>query len=188
MCDTTHPAKVAHLDSARVFPGIQIALHQLSLMNKLSNKSLLSVAALLAVLLAGSVAEKLWPTLFTPESVELPLSNCDLQAGPCSVALPGGGNLGFAIEPRPIPVLRPLRLEATLTGGEAKSMEVDFTGVDMKMGFNRPTLQAVAPGRFSGEATLPICTRNSMTWRATVLVNVHGKLYGVPFEFTTSRN
>lgn len=157
-------------------------------MNKISNKSLLAVAALLVVLLAGTVAEKLWPTLFAPESVALPLSTCDLQAGPCTAALPGGGNLSFAIAPRPIPVLRPLRLEATLSGAEAKSVEVDFTGVDMKMGFNRPALQASGAGRFSGEATLPICTASSMIWRATVLANVRGKLYAAPFEFTTTRN
>ncbi|MBS4099006.1 MAG: hypothetical protein KGZ83_19475 [Sulfuricella sp.] len=157
-------------------------------MNKLSNKNLFAVVALLGVVFAGTVAEKLWPTLFTPPSVELPPTGCDLQVGSCTVSLPEGDKLTFAISPRPIPVLQPIRLEATLTGGDAKSVEVDFTGVDMKMGFNRPVLQASGAGRFVGDATLPICTRNSMAWRATVLVNAHGKLYAAPFEFTTSRN
>ncbi len=157
-------------------------------MNKISIKTLFGIAALLVVLLAGTVAEKLWPTLFVPQAIELPRSTCDLQAGPCSVALPGGGELSFTIEPRPIPVLRPIRLEARLSGASASSVEVDFSGVDMKMGFNRPALQSAGAGRFSGEATLPICTTDSMAWRATLLVNSGGKLYAAPFEFTTKRN
>lgn len=157
-------------------------------MTRVSNKTLLAAIGLVAVLLAGTVAEKLAPQLFTPQSVALPPATCDLQSGPCRVPLAEGGSLTFAVTPRPIPVLRPLRLEATIEGVTASSVEVDFAGVDMKMGFNRPQLAALGQGRFSGEATLPICTQDSMAWRATVLVSVRDKVYGAPFEFVTKRN
>lgn len=158
-------------------------------MLKISNKTLLATLILLALLLAGAVAQKLLPTLDQPVAATLPLDkSCDLQRGACSSSLPGGGRVTFSIEPRPIPVLRPIKLIVTLQGADAKKAEVDFTGVDMKMGYNRPQLQVASAGRFDGETTLPICSASSMAWRATVLVETDGKLLAVPFEFVTSRN
>ena len=158
-------------------------------MPKISNKTLLATALLLALLLAGAIAQKLLPTLDQTVAVTLPLDKiCDLQRGACTSSLPGGGSVTFAIEPRPIPVLRPIKLIVTMQGVKAAKAEVDFTGVDMKMGYNRPLLQAAGAGRFEGETTLPICSVNSMTWRASVLVETGGKRVAVPFEFVTSRN
>ena len=158
-------------------------------MLKITNNTLLATAILLAVLLVGAIANKLLPMLDTPVAVNVPLDkSCDLQRGACSSNLPGGGHVTFFIEPRPIPVLHPLKLEVTVQGVKAKKVAVDFTGVDMKMGFNRPQLQVIGDGRFGGETTLPICTRNSMAWRATLLVETDGGLTAVPFEFVTSRN
>lgn len=158
-------------------------------MLNISNKTLLATVLLLAVLVAGVVAEKLLPNTDQAVSVTLPLDkSCDLHQGACSSSLPDGGKLTFSMSPRPIPVLRPLKLEVTLQGAEAKAVEVDFAGVDMKMGYNRPQLQEGGDGRFTGEATLPICSVSSMAWRATVLVQIGGKLIAVPFEFVTSRN
>lgn len=158
-------------------------------MLKISNKTLLATLTLLALLLAGAIAQKLLPTLDQPVAVTLPLDkSCDLQRGACSSSLPGGGRVTFSIEPRPIPVLRPIKLTVTLQDADAKKAEVDFTGVDMKMGYNRPQLQATGAGRFDGETTLPICTASSMAWRATVLVETDGKRVAAPFEFVTSRN
>ena len=158
-------------------------------MLKISNKTLLATAILLAMLLAGAIAQKLLPALDKTVAVTLPLDkNCDLQHGVCSSSLPGGGRVSFSIEPRPIPVLRPIKLIVTLQGAEAKQVEVDFTGVNMKMGYNRPLLRATGGGRFDGETTLPICSVNSMAWRASVLLETGGKLVAVPFEFVTSRS
>lgn len=158
-------------------------------MLNISNNTLLATVLLLAVLVAGVVAEKLLPNTDQAVSVTMPLDkSCDLQQGACSTSLPDGGKLTFSMSPRPIPVLRPLKLEVTLQGAEAKAVEVDFAGVDMKMGYNRPQLQESGDGRFAGEATLPICSVSSMAWRATVLVQLGGKLIAVPFEFVTSRN
>lgn len=158
-------------------------------MLKISNKTLLATLILLALLLAGAVGQKLLPTLDQPVAVTMPLDkSCDLQHGACSSSLAGGGRVTFSIEPRPIPVLRPIKLVVTVQGAAAKKAEVDFTGVEMKMGYNRPLLSASGNGRFDGETTLPICSVSSMAWRATVLVETNGKRVALPFEFVTSRN
>jgi hypothetical protein len=170
-------------------------------MLKISNQTLLATLILLVLLLAGAIAQKLLPAPGQTvagtgaDAVTLPLDkSCDLQRGACSSALPGGGRVSFAIEPRPIPLLRPIKLVVTLQGANAKKVEVDFTGVEMKMGYNRPQLQAIGEGRFAGEdhfageTILPICTDRRMAWRATVLIETGGKLVAAPFEFVTSRN
>lgn len=158
-------------------------------MLKISNKALLATLGLLAVLLAGVVAEKLLPSGEQAVALTLPLDkSCDLQQRDCSSSLPGAVRVTLSIAPRPIPVLRPLKLAVTVQGATAKKVEVDFAGVDMKMGYNRPLLETDGSGHFVGETTLPICSVSSMAWRATVLVEVDGKLVAVPFEFVTSRN
>lgn len=155
----------------------------------ISNKTLLATVILLTVLLAGAVAQKLLPSADQAVAVTMPLDkSCDLQRGACSSSLPGGGRVTFSIEPRPIPVLRPIKLVVTVQGADAKKAEVDFVGTSMKMGFNRPQLQNAGNGRFEGETTLPICSTNSMEWRASILLETGGRLVAVPFEFVTSRN
>ncbi|MFA7241723.1 MAG: hypothetical protein WC091_16550 [Sulfuricellaceae bacterium] len=158
-------------------------------MLNIPNKTLLATAILLALLLAGAVVQKLLPAPDQTVAATLPLDkSCDLQRAVCSSILPGGGRVSFSIEPRPIPVLRPVKLSVTVQGANVKKVEVDFTGVDMKMGYNHPQLQAMGGGRFDGEATLPICSTGSMAWRATVLVETDGRWVAAPFEFVTSRN
>ena len=154
-----------------------------------SDKGLWGIIVLLAAALAITAAAKLSPLLNPPQEISLPLNTaCDLHQGPCAALLPGGGRLEFSLEPRPIPVLKPLKLQVRATGFKAGSMEVDFAGVDMKMAFNRPHLVPGKDGLFTGEATLPVCVRDQMAWQATVLVESDGKRIVVPFRFETKRN
>lgn len=158
-------------------------------MRDLSDKTLWRAAALLVAALTVTAAIKLAPLLNPPQEISLPLdSACDLNQGPCAAPLPGGGRLEFAVEPRPIPVLRPLTLQVRVTGATARSVEVDFAGVDMKMAFNRPRLEPGNDGLFTGQTSLPVCVRDKMAWQATVLVESGNKRIVVPFRFDTKRN
>jgi hypothetical protein len=111
--------------------------------------------------------------------------SCDLRAGPCTSTLPGGASVTFSIEPRSIPVVRPLQFEVDLQGLEAKGVQIDFSGVDMNMGFNRPTLQEQAPGHYTGEGRLPVCVRDAMEWEARVLIETDDGLVSAPYRFIT---
>lgn len=158
-------------------------------MRYFSDKVLWSAIALLAAALAITAAVKLSPLLNPPQEISLPLNAaCDLHQGPCATPLPGGGRLEISVEPRPIQVLKPLKLQVRVTGFKAGAVEVDFAGVDMKMAFNRPRLVPGKDGLFTGEATLPVCVRDKMSWQATVLVESDGKRIAVPFRFETKRN
>lgn len=111
--------------------------------------------------------------------------DCDLRSGPCTGKLPGGGDISLSIEPHSIPVVKPLQLSVRTQGLEAESVEVDFSGADMNMGFNRPRLSREAGGLFQGTAMLPVCVRARMTWEARVLVHTPSGLVAAPFRFDT---
>lgn len=142
----------------------------------------LVIAALIALGIAGY---QLAPLLKPRSDVALPLSACDIGKTPCVIALPDGGTLEVAIGPRPIPALKPLQLQAIARGGKVRGVEIDFAGVDMKMGINRPRLQEQGGGHFTGEASLPVCITGTMQWEATVIVDTAGALIAAPFRFVS---
>ncbi len=151
-----------------------------------SSLKLWIAASLLFAMAATMAVYKVWPLLH-PEVVDLaPLDpNCDLRAGPCTGVLPGGGRITFGIKPDTIPLIETLELDVRVDGVKASSAEIDFVGVDMNMGFNRPKLSAAGEGRFSGQGVLPVCVRKAMEWEARVLVKTNEGLVAAPFRFIT---
>ena len=122
-----------------------------------------------------------------PQAVELQPDGCDLQQQACRRSLPGGGEMVFEIRPRPIPLVSPLKLRVEVKGIPVRRVEVDFAGLNMNMGYNRPRLREVAPGRFEGEGYLPVCIRERMEWEAKVLLHLPGRVLAVPYRFDTIR-
>ncbi|MBZ0105329.1 MAG: hypothetical protein K8H84_06825 [Sulfuricella denitrificans] len=155
----------------------------------LSNKSLVATIAALILAIGAAVGARLWLTPNPEASVTAALDPaCNLNAGPCSSNIPGGGRIELAIEPRPIPLLRPIRLVVRTQGLDARLVEVDFTGMDMNMGFNRPQLKQEGDNRFTGETVLPVCITGGMAWQAAVMVTTPKLKAVAPFQFDTSRN
>lgn len=151
----------------------------------MTKKLLLDAAILLVLALLGVAGYKLAPLLDPKTDITLPRSTCKLDRQVCEAILPDGGQLTFSIEPRPIPALKPLRLQATVKGSTARRVEVDFVGTEMKMGYNRPAL-AGSDGHFTGQAHLPVCITGTMEWDATVLVETDKARIAIPFRFETS--
>lgn len=151
----------------------------------MTKKNFYDLAIVALVVLLGILGYYLAPLLQPKTDVTVPLVACDLNTGPCHAELPGGGRLAFSITPRPVPALKTLGLEASVTGAPVQKVEVDFAGVDMKMGFNRPALNSTGPGTFSGQASLPVCTTGKMLWQATVLVDTGRQVIALPFRFET---
>jgi hypothetical protein len=150
----------------------------------MTKKLLLDAAILLALIALGVIGYQLAPLLNPKTDITLTLSSCDLAKQACIATLPDGGQLEFSIEPRPIPSLKPLKLQASIKGSEVRKIEIDFAGTDMKMGHNRPTLQG-SSGQFTGQANLPVCVTGKMEWDVTVLVETSKALIAVPFRFAT---
>ena len=113
---------------------------------------------------------------------------CDLRSGSCELKMPGGGIVRFEITPKSIPLLEPLTLDVAVTGVDVDSVEVDFAGVSMNMGFNRTELLAAGAGRYGGNIVLPVCVRNRMEWEARVMVETDAGIMVAPFRFETVKN
>ena len=143
--------------------------------------------AMLVALAAIAVVGHQFSPLLLPKADVTAVAEpgCDLQRKACPAALPQGGRLELSITPRPIPLLQTLRVEVTVSGVEAKKVEVDFAGESMNMGFNRSQLAAAGGGRHAGETSLPVCVSGGMTWVATVMVETDRQRIAVPFRFDT---
>ena len=146
-----------------------------------------------AVLLAAIIAVsswKLWGFLYPPRTETAAADpNCNLQADACNVTFSDGTEVSLAVQPTPIPLLKPITLQSTVKGANAKRVEVDIVGVDMNMGYIRPELSSAGvSGLFEGESILPVCILNEMEWEARVMVHSDAGLLVAPFRFTTRKN
>ena len=123
-----------------------------------------------------------------PEVIASALLNteCHLEGADCATTLPGGGEVELSISPKPVKAAEPMRLRVTVRGREVDSVDVDFVGLNMNMGFNRPHLDKTSAGVFSGDAILPVCTRRRMDWEARVLLETPKGVIMAPFRFSTS--
>ena len=113
--------------------------------------------------------------------------SCDLRAGACVSVLPNGGKVSFSLSPKDIPILRPLKLQVKIEGVKASTVEVDFVGIGMEMGYNRSTLEADGQNQFTGKAILPVCVRSKMDWEAKVLLKTDTGIVMAPFRFYTTK-
>ncbi|MEW8508445.1 MAG: hypothetical protein AB2598_17250 [Candidatus Thiodiazotropha sp.] len=155
-----------------------------------TNGTLWLILGMLLVLPASVALIRGWPILFPQVVVKLPADpNCDLRAGPCVTRLEAGGKVSFAIEPRELPTMKPLKLRVRIEGLQADKIEVDFSGMDMHMGFNRFTLRrdSATATEFSGEGMLPVCVWDAMEWEAQVFIDSGAGKISVPYRFITAK-
>lgn len=152
------------------------------------NALLWGILGLLLVAVCAVSIYRVWPLLFPQVEISAALNaDCDLRAGPCTTILDDGGSVTLSIEPREIPVMKPLQLRVDIEGVAAEDGEIDFNGVDMNMGFNRVKLERAGEGVFTGKGTLPVCVRDAMEWEARVLISTPSGLLSVPYHFITVR-
>lgn len=151
-----------------------------------NKKILIDLIGLLLIALIVVVGYKLSPLLLPKSDVTItPDAQCNLQQTPCAVALPGGGEVELAFGTLPVPLVQAFPVKVRVQGDTAQRVEIDFSGVDMNMGFNRLALAPQTGGVFAGEATLPVCVTGRMIWQATVLLEQGRTRIAVPFRFVT---
>lgn len=152
----------------------------------MKKKLLIDLIGLLLIALVVVVGYKLSPLLLPQaEQVAHPDAACDLQRQACRAELPGGGAVELVFGTQPIPMVKPFAVQITSEGLTVDRAEIDFSGIDMNMGLNRPQLTAAGNGRFVGSASLPLCITGSMDWQATVLLSSAQGRIAVPYRFTT---
>ncbi|MBL8420496.1 MAG: hypothetical protein JNK92_07645 [Dechloromonas sp.] len=152
----------------------------------MNKKILIDVIGILLIALVVVVGYKFSPLLRPRVDVVIqPDPVCNLQRQSCAVKLPSGGSVELSMAPRPIPMVKPFEVQVTTSGFAPTRVEVDFAGIDMNMGLNRPQLAAHGNGRFAGQVTLPVCITGAMEWQATVLVEAGGQRIAIPYRFSS---
>ena len=145
------------------------------------------LALALALAILGVLAYKLLPGLLAPAGAawaQAPI-RCHPAEQPCEAMLPGNGRVVVRATPNPIRPLQPFTLSVQLTGVQARQVDVDFDGVDMRMGIHRIRLTRSEQSAtlFTGQGMLPICVSGRMLWSANVLIDTPSGPYIVPFHF-----
>jgi len=112
-------------------------------------------------------------------------SHCDLHTASCTASM-DDVNVTLTINPQPIPIARPLGIEVTIENLAAQKVELDISGINMYMGYNRVSLQETAPGYFVGTSMLAFCTNQKMEWQLTLIMLLEdGSQIQVPYNLVT---
>ena len=152
----------------------------------MNKKLLIDGIGILLIALVVVVGYKLSPLLLPRADVVIqPDPACNLQRQACAVKLPSGGSVELAMATRPIPMVKPFEVQVTASGFAPGRVEVDFAGIEMNMGLNRPELATRGDGRFAGQVTLPVCITGAMDWQATVLIETGGERIAIPYRFSS---
>lgn len=143
----------------------------------------LALALTLAIL--GVLAYKLLPGLLAPTGATQAPIRCHPAEQSCEAMLPGDGRIVVRAAPNPIRPLHPFTLSVQVTGVQARQVDVDFDGVDMRMGINRVRLTPSGQSAtlFTGQGMLPVCVSGRMLWSAKVLIDTPSGAHIVPFHF-----
>jgi len=119
--------------------------------------------------------------------VQLAPEGCDLAAQPCDRTLGDGTVVRLSIEPRPIELMKALKVEAKIEGNGWTPLRLDITGLNMEMGLNRTSLNPDGRERWQGETILPICSQRRMHWQAALLLQGPEGRAQLLYEFYTHR-
>ncbi|MBS1158674.1 MAG: hypothetical protein H6R15_1093 [Proteobacteria bacterium] len=148
-----------------------------------NKKILIDAIGILLIALVVVVGYKLSPILLPKADLTVqPEAACDLNHQACAANLPGGGRVELSSSVRPVPMVKPFQVQVTVSGLTPARVEVDFAGIDMQMGLNRPLLQDQGGGRYVAEVSLPVCITGQMDWQVTVLIESGNQRIAIPYR------
>ncbi len=146
--------------------------------------TIIAVLSFIILLVVGyKIKDSLSPAITTTATLD---TSCDLRQGACLLKLPNGGQVSLSITPNNIPVLQPLELNVMINNIKASSIEVDFVGINMDMGYNRSKLKKIDEQHFKGNVIIPACV-SKMEWEARVLLQTDKGVSMAPFRFYTTK-
>jgi len=127
------------------------------------------------------------PAPSNPQTETWPLvKHCNLHQQACTTQYQGK-SLTLNITPKPIPVAKTLQVQVTLNKPlTAKSLQIDISGHNMYMGYNRVSLQKTQPQHWQGHTMLAFCTTEKMQWILTLILETpDGQQIKIPFFLET---
>ncbi|ELH3115101.1 MULTISPECIES: hypothetical protein [Vibrio] len=119
----------------------------------------LKIAAIAVALVAGFYAPTLLKS-FSSSSIVKPLDEyCLLSTTAC---VQQGATMTLNVD-NAQPLI-PAKFDVEWNKSDAEQLVLSLSGREMEMGEPKFLLKKIAPGKYSGEVVLPVCTQESMTW------------------------
>lgn len=113
-------------------------------------------------------------------------NDCDLHVSPCSVKFPNNETMSFEIEPKEIPLMKPLTFKVTTSKDlRPESFKLHIYATNMNMGYHSFELKKIAEGIYQASGILPDCLVGGMIWNAEVVLDGATKSEGGLFTFKT---
>ncbi len=113
--------------------------------------------------------------------------SCDLHDTECEVTLKDGSKMTLSIEPKTIPLMKPIKLVLFTKGIDLKSLELKIFATNMNMGLIETHMKRVSKNHYETKLTLPSCIVGNMIWNANIIANKPTKSIGAVFEFQTGK-
>ena len=139
------------------------------------------MATLALTLLMGSCSKNDGNPASTRMSESTP---CDLNIRPCEVKTLWG-KMVVSLAPKPLPLLRPILIEARFEHPNGTNAMVELSGAEMDMGPNTTLLQRADGLIRRGALVIPICLTGSMRWRLSVHLTEGARSETAHFEVVT---
>jgi len=114
-------------------------------------------------------------------------SECNLHVNACTVPLVDDSLLTLEIEPKPIPLMKPLHFRVLSHTSTLPFIEIKLFATNMNMGFHTFKLYLKESGYYEGEGMLPTCVVGNMIWQANVILNASDQSMGATFYFQTDK-
>ena len=112
-------------------------------------------------------------------------TECNLHTDSCTAKM-GEASVTLKISPHPIPIARPLGIEVAIENLDVQKIELDISGINMYMGYNRVTLTSMNPNRYVGTSMLAFCTSQKMLWQITLMIHqADGTQIQIPYTLET---
>jgi hypothetical protein len=97
-----------------------------------------------------------------------PLTNCDIERGPCT-EIRDGLQVTLDILPKPVKAMKELTFRLSFSGGKLiDNPYIDLSMPGMDMGPNRVMLKRVGDSGYEGRGVVVKCPSGRRTWKATV--------------------
>ena len=115
------------------------------------------------------------------------ITPCDLHVNACTTILEDGNAVTFSIEPKTIPLMKPLTFRVQTFGIDDETLALSIYATNMNMGLHTFTMKKISNNLYEAEGILPTCIVGNMIWRAEIVIDRPTQSIGAAYLFQTGR-
>ncbi len=112
---------------------------------------------------------------------------CDLHRNSCNIILQDGTSIELDVEPKTIPLMKPLTFTIKSNNQNLKNLNLDIYATNMFMGEFTLPIKNLGNGNYEAKGTLPTCPTGDMQWNAEIRLETIDKTIGARFQFKTDK-